>query len=184
MNQWLCGAEMEAHSAGVTVRRYPTIEPLELTQDRGNRLLEGTEKIFCAPGRRRKEQWPHKRLAQECPGVSSWGVSQWWPAAGSGVLSAAVPAWDLLKEVAIIFITSTIVWPQVNNKEGTQPHPSTENWIKDLLNMAPPTSKSLPSGSFQKPLILSEGRQTENHNHRNLTNLVTWNRALFNLMKL
>jgi hypothetical protein len=27
------------------------------------------------------------------------------------------------KKVAIIFITSTIVWPQVNNKEGTQLHP-------------------------------------------------------------
>ena len=33
-----------------------------------------------------------------------------WPAAGSGALSSAVPAWDLLKEVTIIFITSTIVW--------------------------------------------------------------------------
>ena len=41
--------------------------------------------------------------------------------------SVAVHAWDLLKEVAIFFIISTIVWPQVNNREGTQPHPSTEN---------------------------------------------------------
>ena len=32
-------------------------------------------------------------------------------------MSAAVRAWDLLKEVTIIFITSTIVWPQVNNRE-------------------------------------------------------------------
>ena len=37
---------------------------------------------------------------------------------GGGLLqvwgqSAAVGAWDLLKEVAIIFITSTIFWPQV-----------------------------------------------------------------------
>ena len=47
-------------------------------------------------------------------------------------------AWDLLKEVPIIFITSIIVWPQVTNREETQPHPSTENWIKDLLSMAPP----------------------------------------------
>ena len=39
----------------------------------------------------------------------------WWPAAGLGAVSVAVYAWDLLKEVAIIFITSTIVWPQVNN---------------------------------------------------------------------
>ena len=34
----------------------PTTEPPELTQDRGNRLLEGTSKTLCAPGPRRKEQ--------------------------------------------------------------------------------------------------------------------------------
>ena len=38
-----------------------------------------------------------------------------WPAAGSRALSVAVLAQDLLKEVAVIFITSTIVWPQVNH---------------------------------------------------------------------
>ena len=37
--------------------------------------------------------------------------------------------------IIIIFITSTTVWPQVK-QQGTHPHPSTENWIKDLLNMA------------------------------------------------
>ena len=40
-------------------------------------------------------------------------LGQGWPTAWLGALSVAVPAWDLLKEVAIIFITSTIVWPQV-----------------------------------------------------------------------
>ena len=40
-----------------------------------------------------------------------------WPAAGSGALCTAVHAWDLLKEAAIIFITSTIVWSQVK-KQG------------------------------------------------------------------
>ena len=86
-------------------------------------------------------------------------MGQWWPAAGLGALRVA---WDLLKEVAIIFITSTRVWHQVNNREGTQSHPSTENWITDLLSMSPPIrkrpsfplSQSLPSGSFHKPLIL------------------------------
>jgi len=48
------------------------------------------------------------------------------------VLSAAVHAWDLLKEVAIIFITSTIVWSQVNSREGTQPHPSTASYLMDM----------------------------------------------------
>ena len=46
------------------------------------------------------------------------GVGQWWPAAGLGALSVAVRAWDLLKEVAIFFITSTIVWPQVKYQGG------------------------------------------------------------------
>ena len=45
-------------------------------------------------------------------------VGQRWPAAGSGAPSVAVRAWDLLKEVAIIFITSTIVWSQVKQKGG------------------------------------------------------------------
>ena len=33
-----------------------TIEPPELTQDWGNKFLENTNKILCAPGLRRKEQ--------------------------------------------------------------------------------------------------------------------------------
>ena len=35
-------------------------EPPELTQDWGNRLLEGTIKTLCAPGPRRKEQTPQE----------------------------------------------------------------------------------------------------------------------------
>ena len=71
---------------------------------------------------------------------------------------------------------------------------STENWIKDLLSMAPPIrtrprfllSQSLPSGSFHKPLnpSPSEGRQTENHNHRKITNLITLTTGLSNSMRL
>ena len=53
-----------------------------------------------------------------------------------GALSVAVPTWDLLKEVTCIFITSSIVWLQVNNREGTQLYPSTKHWIKDLMSMA------------------------------------------------
>ena len=53
---------------------------------------------------------------QESP---AGGMGQRWPAAGLGALSLAVHAWDLLKEVAIFFITSTKVWPPVNNREGT-----------------------------------------------------------------
>ena len=59
----------------------------------------------------------------ECPEVSSGGVGWQWPAAGLGALSVAVPAWDLLKEVAIIFITSTIVWSQVKQQGGNTTQP-------------------------------------------------------------
>ena len=65
--------------------------------------------------------WP--RLAYECPGVSGGGEDQQWPATGSEALTAAVPAWDLLKEVTIIFITSTIVWPQVKQQGGNAAPP-------------------------------------------------------------
>ena len=55
---------------------------------------------------------------------------------------------------------------QVNSREGTQLHPSTKNWIKDLLRMtlpirtrfSIPLSQSIPSGSFHKPLILLHQR--------------------------
>ena len=49
--------------------------------------------------------------------------AQWWANGcllqGWEALSLAKCAWELLKEVSIIFITSTIVWPHVNNREGT-----------------------------------------------------------------
>ena len=49
---------------------------------------------------------------------SGRGVGQQWSASGLGAWSVAVSAWGLLKEVAIIFITSTIVWPQIKQQGG------------------------------------------------------------------
>ena len=129
-----------------------------------NRLLQVTNKTLCTPGPRRREQWPQNRLTQTCLWVSRSLWQKPWPAAGSEALSAAVHAWDLLKEVTNIFIAFAILWPQVK-----QDHLSKENWIKDLLSMAPPIrtrlsfplSQSLPSGSFHKPLILSTRGQTD-----------------------
>ena len=82
----------------------------------GKQTLGGPSRTLCA-------LWPHKRLTQTCLWVSGWGVGLWWPASGSGALSVAVCAWDLLKEVTFIFITSTIVWPQVKQQEGNTPQP-------------------------------------------------------------
>ena len=81
-----------------------------------------------------------------------------------------------------------------NNREGTQPHPSTENWIKDSLSMAPPIrtrpsfplSQSLPLGSFHKPLILLHQRadRMKTTIRKKLNNLITWTTALSNSMKV
>ena len=86
-------------------------------------------------------------------------------------------------------------WTELNwsSREGRKLHPSTENWIRDLLSVTLPIrrrpsfpfSQFLLSGSFHKPHPSpSEGRQTENHNHRILTNLITWITAFSNSMKL
>ena len=45
-------------------------------------------------------------------------MGQQWPVAGLGALNLAVHAWVLLKEVAIIFITSTIVRREVKQQGG------------------------------------------------------------------
>ena len=45
-----------------------------------------------------------------------------WSAGGMGALNVAVCAQDLLKEVTIVFITSTIVLPQVK-QEGANTAP-------------------------------------------------------------
>ena len=58
--------------------------------------------------------------------VQEFPVEAWigkGPAAGSGALSAAVGAWDVLKELAIIFITSTIVWSLVKQQGGNTAPP-------------------------------------------------------------
>ena len=117
--------------SGLTIWWCPCVE--------SNRLLEGTNRTLCTPGSRRKEQWLQKRLTKTCLGVTRslqrrCGLVVACCRVGGTECSGT--CMGLLKEVAIIFITSTIVWPQVNNREGTQLQPSPENWIKDLLSMA------------------------------------------------
>ena len=136
----------------------------ELIHEWGKRLLEGTKKTLCTPGPRRKEQWPYKRLSQTCLWVSR---SLWHGTVvvccRVGALSVAVHAQDVLKEVAIIFITSTIVWPQVkwalpiNRKLDER---FTEHGLTHQNKTQFP-AQSLPSGSFHKPLILLIRGQTE-----------------------
>ena len=52
-----------------------------------------------------------------------------------------------LLHFTIIFITFTIVWSQVNSREGTQLHPSTENWIKVCWTWPHPSEQDSVSPS-------------------------------------
>ena len=86
-------------------RRSPLTQPPEPTQDwEIDSWRKQTE--FCVdqdPGERSSDPTRDcPRLAHECPGVFGRGAGQWWPATGSGALTAAVSAWDLLKKVTII----------------------------------------------------------------------------------
>ena len=85
----------------------------------------------------------HSRMAASCKEQYRFGFCHFLPVSvqespaeawvGGGLLqvgarSAAVPAWDLLKDVAIILITSAMVWPQVKQQGGnTALCVSTEN---------------------------------------------------------
>ena len=66
-------------------------------------------------------------------------------------------------------ILTTMPWEQLLKQNKT--NPKTPQTCGD----------SYPWASYPSP---SEGRQTENHNHRKLTNLITWTTALSNSMKL
>ena len=95
-----------------------------------------------------------------------------WPAMRSGTLNTTVqgPVTCLQESFWRRSPWLPLPLPQFglrsNYREGKQPCPSTENWIKGLLSTAPtirarsrfPSNQSLPSGSFHKPFILIHQR--------------------------
>ena len=60
-----------AHALLEEVTINPTVELPELTQDWGNRLLEGTNKTLHTPGPRRKDQLEHLEVHGPCT-VEAW----------------------------------------------------------------------------------------------------------------
>ena len=105
------------------VTTNPTIELLELTQDWETDSWQAkTEPCVHQHWGERSSDLTRDwlRLALKCPGISGGGLGQRWPAAGLGALSVAMHSWDLLKEIAIIFITFIILWPQVNLYTGQE----------------------------------------------------------------
>ena len=93
----------------------PTTEPPELTQGWEN-TLGGHKQNLMLTRTQEKGAVTQQKTDPELPvsvQESRESVGRQWPAARLRALSVAKPACDLLKEVAIIFITSTTVWPQV-----------------------------------------------------------------------
>ena len=140
----------------------------ELLQNWGNGLLEGTTKPVSLRTQE-KEWWPHKILSQTFLWVS-WNpwrtcgltVACHW-VRGTGQNSLGISP---LEGGCLYCHYRCHSLARPNYREGTQPHQSAENRIKDLLSMAPPIrtrprfphSLSLPSGSFHKALILIQQR--------------------------
>ena len=101
---------------------YPTIEPPELTQDWKQTLGGHKQKLVCT----RTQEKGAETLQETDPDLPvnvQKSLGRRWPAAWLGALSVVVHAWDLWKEVAIIHITSTIVWLQVKQQGGNTTPP-------------------------------------------------------------
>ena len=77
--------------------------------------------------------WP--RPACECPAVSSGGVGRRWPAAGQGPWVQKCTHGAFWRRSPSSSLPPSLFGLRSNNREGTQPRPSTENWVKDLLNL-------------------------------------------------
>ena len=91
----------------------PTTGSPELTQDWETDSWQAQTEPYV-PGPRRKGQWAHRNLTQTCPLVSRslrWRCGSAVACCRAGGTECSMCAWGLLKKVAIIFITSAIVWP-------------------------------------------------------------------------
>ena len=82
--------------------------------------------------------------------------------------------------------------PRPNYREGTQPHPSAENWVKDLLSMAlptrarscfPPASPSYQETFIKSFIFIHQRADRMENNHRKLNKLITWITAFYSSMK-
>ena len=110
----------------------PTTEPQNLLGLR-NRLLAGTNRTLCTRTQEKgavtpQETDPDLPINVQESLVEAWVGGGCYRAGGTEYSSACMGPF----EGGHYLHTSAIVWPQVNNREETKPHPSTENWIKDL----------------------------------------------------
>ena len=155
----------------------------------GKQTLGGHKQNFCAPEPRRKEQRPHKRLTQTCP----WVSRSLWQSPGPAVACYRAGGTDCSSACMgpfegghhyLHYLHHSLASGQITGREQSPTHKEKIGlkmywaWLRPLEQdpVSPTVSLSYPSPS--------EGRQTENHSYRKLTNLITWTTALSNSMKL
>ena len=175
----------------------PTIELPELKQDWGNRLLEGTNRALCTPSPRRKDQWPHKRLTQTCLWVSRslqgrrGLVVACCGVGGTECSSACMEPFEggpnYLHYLHHIFGPG---W--ITGREHSSTHQQkiglTIYWAWVCPSEQDPVSPSFSLSNQKASISLlsfsTRGQKYWKHNHRKLTNLITWTTALSNSMTL
>ena len=158
-----------------TQNRFPSLGIWQQNwKSPGKQTLGGHNKTFCVPGPRRKEQWTQKGVSQNCWWVS---VSLWWrcglTATCCGVRGTEYNSpgsrWHML---TYVFWRRSPLLPlplpqfglRPNYREGTQPHPSAENCIKNLLSIALPTrvrTTSSPSHQEDSTSLLSSSIRSQ-----------------------
>ena len=99
----------------------------------GKQTLKGHKQNFVLTRTQEKEAVTPQETDSDLPmGVQESPAEAWVGdglLAGFGALSVAVLAWDFLKEIAIILITSTLVWSQVKQQGGSTALPINRNYI-------------------------------------------------------
>ena len=157
-------------------------------------VLDGKYKTLHASTLRRKEQWPHRRLSQNQLLVLEGLLWRHWSTGahhrdeGTGSCSPGrLPLVLTLLGVAINpkmeprdhrAHRARLSQAKKTTREGVQPHPPADNWIKALLSKALSTRtrssyshhQSLSLGSLHKPLSLllhqRADRRSKNHSPR------------------
>ena len=132
---------------------YFKFQRVTTLSDMGKQTLEGNKQNLVCTRTQEKGAVSSQETDPDMPmSVQDFLVEEWVSGGllqGLGALTAAVRAWDLLKEGAIIFITSTMVWSQVKQQGGNTalpinrkldyrawPHPSEQDLVSPSVSLS------------------------------------------------
>ena len=123
-------------------------------------VLESTNKILCIPRPREKQKWPHRRLNQNYLLVLEGLL---WSCGSAGAhrrASSSSPGRSALAKALLKLSHRAsrrqdwVASGQTTTRQGAQPHPWADNWIKALLSKTAHQSKTqfflLPVPSVRK----------------------------------